>query len=89
MSVLDSVAIGAVEDVGFDPAKTDGEGLAKHLERRITETLDDSTPSLRNGAFPGFVIDYKQDRRQAGAQIEDWLDALSLRKAKVRQRVFA
>lgn len=35
-----------------------------------------STPSLRAGVFPGFVIDYRLDRRQAPMQIRQWLGSL-------------
>lgn len=32
---------GAVADIGFDPANADGEALARHLERRVGQILDE------------------------------------------------
>ncbi len=37
-----------------------------------------ATPSLRGGAFPGFVIDHRQDHRMARAQIAEWLAQLDI-----------
>ncbi|WP_187969695.1 flavodoxin domain-containing protein [Aquibium microcysteis] len=43
-----------------------------------------STPSLRQGAFPGFVLDYRQDRRSIDGRIAEWL--LHLRDCRPEPR---
>jgi flavodoxin len=41
----------------------------------------EATPSLRGGAFPGFVLDYKQDRRRVQDQVNGWFVSLQLPRA--------
>jgi len=57
-----AIAAGAVDDLGFDPSQMDGEGIARHLERRVTETLNEVTSSsvwrvvVDPASEPGLVI---------------------------------
>lgn len=36
-----------------------------------------SSPALRDGRFPGYVIDYKQDRRVVSTKVSGWLCSLA------------
>ena len=45
----------------------------------------DASPALRNGAFPGLVVEYRRNRQVALANLRDWLHAFAPQPLAARE----
>lgn len=63
----------AVAALGVDPVGLTAPG--RHVYR--------STPSLRNGSFPGLVIDHRLDRRALPSIVGEWLESLPVGRRRI------